>query len=142
MCSKQSHLELKHLDCLLPQQLVSLHWTASDQRWGVPPTSCWMCCDFCCSTRERTEPSHSGQVRGRAAWWPSLCGSLFASRNRFTIDGERTACVLPVKSVTGLFVTLCRQDCESRWCQTSIDRTGKRALVYHSIPCSLLLEYH
>ena len=50
--------------------------------------------------------SHSGQVRGRAAWWPSLCGSLFASRIRFTVDGERTACVLPVKSVTGLFVTL------------------------------------
>ena len=49
--------------------------------------------------------SHSGQVRVRAAC-PSLCGSLFASRNRFTVDGERTACVLPVKSVTGLFVTL------------------------------------
>ena len=49
--------------------------------------------------------SYSGQVRVRAAW-PSLCGSLFASRNRFTVDGERTACVLPVKSVTGLFVTL------------------------------------
>ena len=36
--------------------------------------------------------------------------------------GKRTACVLPVKSVTGLFVTLCRQDCESRWRHTSIDR--------------------
>ena len=60
--------------------------------------------------------------QGQSGVWPSLCGSLFASRNRFTVDGERTACVLPVKSVTGLFVTLCRQDCGSRWRHTSIDQ--------------------
>ena len=47
--------------------------------------------------------AHSGQVRVRAAC-PSLCGSLFASRNRFTVDGGKTACVLPIRSVTGLFV--------------------------------------
>ena len=64
---------------------------------------------------QRTGQGQSGVV-------PSLCGNLFASRNHFTVDGKRTACVLPFKSVTGLFVTLGRQDSESRWRHTSIDR--------------------
>ena len=34
---------------------VHVHRTASDQRWGVSPTSCWMCCDFCCSTWGRAD---------------------------------------------------------------------------------------
>ena len=49
----------------------------------------------------------TGRVR---AAWPSSWGSLFACRdNRFTVYGGKTACVLPVKSLTCLFAnTLCR----------------------------------
>ena len=42
----------------------------------------------------------TGQGQSEVAFF---VGSLFASRNRFTVDGGRTACVLLVKSITDLF---------------------------------------
>ena len=78
-----------------------------------------------------------GQVRGRAAW-PSLCGSLFASRNRFTVDEERTACVLPVKSVTGLFATLFSK----RECRFRKERAGSRVRCALDLSCSRQFAEH
>ena len=123
-CSPPIQSHATHVHTLLPRSLTAplspprrtrSPWTLHGGHTS-PPVVLLM------NTVREVSLSHSGQVSGRESWWSSLCGNLFASRNCFTVDGERTACVLPVKSVTGFFATLCRQDCESRWRHTSIDR--------------------